>query len=912
MAEKQINRGVALLVFLVTITVYLRTLSTTVVFWDVGEFCAAARLMQVPHPPGSPLFLFLARIASLIPFRDDIAARMHAVSSIGSALAIMFLYLVTVKVIQRFRGPVQSMYDRLVTYGPSAVAAWGLAFSNTYWDNSIEAEVYGMGMFFVSAILWLALRWWEKADEPRNERYVLMIAYLLGLSTGVHILALLVTIPVMMLFYFRNYEVNRQTFFRFSAIALITFFVIYPGVVQLLPSFLDGDVGGVKSPIFPFVPLAVTLIAAYSAYKSLETRHKMLHIASLSFLLVVLGYTTYTQVIMRANVDNVPMNENRPNNLARLTSYLTREQYGQAPYLKGESWDNDEQNYVEKLFPRRYSREPMHEPTRVNYTSDMDFFWRYQVNHMYIRYVLWNFIGAEGDFQDAGVSFSDTFGIPFFIGLFGLWYHFKKDWKMGMVLLVMFTIMGIVLDLYQNQQDPQPRERDYFYVGAYYCMALWIGIGVYGIIEVLKEALPMANPSAMASGVLLLSLAAVPVNLARINWFSHDRSRNYVAWDYSYNLLQSCEKDGILFTNGDNDTFPLWYLQDVEGVRQDVRIVNLSLVNTPWYIYMLKNSSPHGARKIDLPFSNEQIERITPTAWKPQQRAIAVPRQVAEKFGVTDTLVLNQGRISFPMNGVPYQQDIRILRVQDIMVYSIITSIRWDRPIYFAVTCSPDSKIGLDNYLWMEGLSFRLKPIKTGQADQGLDYDIMASNVLADHVAPVKTPQWGYLYRNLNDQGVYYDENVQRMVQNYRFNFMRLAQFAMNAKNDRPRAKQIFGQMEKTIPVSVIPMQDWRISAYFMTLFTQLGDTVNFNLYAKTVEPSAMEAINSGRVDAQDPFMPYRTLLDIYDSRKDYRAAVDLLNRALALYPNTPEIKSKIQSYEQKIAGTAKDTAKVQ
>src|SRR5437879_6054666 len=249
MSGKMINRAVALGVFLVTVGVYLKTLSTTVVFWDVGEFCAAARLLQVPHPPGAPLFVFLARIASLIPYRDDIAARMHAVSAIGSALGVMFLYLVSVKIIELFRGTCQTAYDRIAVYGASAVGALALAFSTTYWDNAIEAEVYGMGMFFVSLCLWLALKWREHADEPHNEKYLLMIAYLLGLSTGVHILALLITIPILMIVYFRKYEFSRRSFIRFSLAALAAFFVIYPGIVQFIPGLLAGDLGGTKSDL---------------------------------------------------------------------------------------------------------------------------------------------------------------------------------------------------------------------------------------------------------------------------------------------------------------------------------------------------------------------------------------------------------------------------------------------------------------------------------------------------------------------------------------------------------------------------------------------------------------------------------------------------------------------------------------
>jgi len=902
MSETKLNRLVALTVFLVTVAVYLKTLSTTVVFWDVGEFCAAARLMQIPHPPGSPLFLFLARVASMIPFRDDIAARMHAVSAFGSALGIMFLYLVSVNVVTHFRGAVSSAGDRFLTYGSSAIAAWSLAFSSTYWDNAIEAEVYGMGMFFVSAVLWLALRWWEEADEPRSDRYLLMISYLLGLSTGVHILALLVIIPVLMIMYFRRYEVTRRSFVRFCVISLSVFFVVYPGIVQLLPSFLDGEFGGVRSDAFAFVPVLVVAGAVYGAVRGFRTGQKLIHLVSLAFLFIVLGYTTYTQVIMRANVENLPMNENTPNTLAHLMSYLTREQYGETPMLKGESWDNDQQAYVDKLFPRRWSREPMHEPTRSNYSSDWDFFWRYQVNHMYIRYVLQNFVGAESDRQDAGVSWKDTWGIPLILGMFGFYYHVRKDWKFALVFFVMTTIMGIVLDLYQNQQDPQPRERDYFYVGAFYCVALWIGIGIVGVMDSLRQKLHDRAFRLAAPAAAVLFLLVVPVNLARCNWFEHDRSRNYIAWDYSYNFLQSCEQNAILFTNGDNDTFPLWYLQDVEGVRRDVRIVCLSLVNTPWYAHHLKNETPHGAMKVPISLTDDQIDRLSARAWRPQQADVPVPLDIAGRFGVSDTAVLRSGKLTFTMAGMPFGKDVRILRIQDMMVYNIIRTNRWDRPVYFAITCSPDSHIGLDEYLWLDGLTYRLKPVKVTNPEAALDIGVMSANVLADNVRPAVTQQWGYLYRNLDKSDVYYDENALRMVQNYRFNFSKLGEYAINIEKNGTKAREIFAAMQRKLPIDAIPMSDWRISAYFLSVFKELGDTSQFDAYARPVEQDAWNAILNNIVDASDPFMPYRALIDIYDERHEYRAAVNLLNRAAAQYPNVKDIETRLAEFQQKLA----------
>ncbi|TAK50711.1 MAG: DUF2723 domain-containing protein, partial [Bacteroidetes bacterium] len=289
MFDKHLNRILAFIVFLTTIVVYFKTLSVTVVFWDVGEFCAAAYLMQVPHPPGSPFFLIIAKVVSLVPFLPDIAARMHAVSALSAALGAMFLYLATVKIIGRINNGATSVVDKIIVYGASFVGALTLAFTTTYWDNAIEAEVYGLSMLFVSVIMWLILRWWERAEEPHNEKYILLIAYLIGLSTGVHLLALLAVFPVMMLIYFRLYAINKRSLILFGIITLVTFIVIYPGIVQYLPSMLDGDFKGFKFELLPFVPVLILIAAAWGVYKAYQTKHRLLHIACLSFILIVLG-----------------------------------------------------------------------------------------------------------------------------------------------------------------------------------------------------------------------------------------------------------------------------------------------------------------------------------------------------------------------------------------------------------------------------------------------------------------------------------------------------------------------------------------------------------------------------------------------------------------------------------------------
>jgi hypothetical protein len=771
--------------------------------------------------------------------------------------------------------------------------------------------------------MWLAFRWWEVSEEPHNEKYMLLIAYLVGLSVGVHLLAVLAIFPVLMIIYFRRYEVTRNSFIKFSIVALIIFFVIYPGIVQLMPSMLDGEFKGFKSDVLPFIPPVLIIAAGYGVYRARQTNHKLLQVACLSFLFIVLGYTPYAVVIMRANVDNLPMNENAPHDIAGLVSYLGREQYGDTPLLKGESWSNEKKDFVEKYFPRRWSPEAMHRPTRENYTSDGDFLWRYQTYHMFIRYVLWNFVGAESDLQDAGVSLKPTWGIPLLIALFGIYYHFKKDWKFALIFMAMFLIMGVVLALYQNQQDPQPRERDYFYVGAYYVLALWVAVGLIGLIDVARAYLKNAQMSNASSyAILCIGLIAVPVNLLRVNWHEHNRTGNYIAWDYSYNILQSCEPNGILFTNGDNDTFPLWYLQDVEGIRRDVRIVNLSLVNTSWYILQLKNSSPHGALKVPISLSDAQISRIQPQAWKPKQMDLPVSRDVFNRFvetdrpkqsgiSIVDSSVLAQGKISFTLTGVPFREGVNVLRVQDVMVHNIIMANRWERPVHFAVTCSPDSKIGLDNYLWMQGLTYKLRPFKIDENQMGIDYDIMKQQLYADNVKPSKTPQYGYIFRNLNNRHVYYDENVQRMIMNYRFNFIRLAEYASRVQNDKAKAKSILTRMEDLMPLEVNPMYDARLMSYIMNFFLQVGDTVNFEKYAGSLEGNAKKLLEENKIDSDDPFFAYRTLVEIYDARKDYASALEILRKASAQYPDVPDLKNRIQYYERMLQNpSSADTGK--
>ncbi len=874
MEHKKINRLTAVAMFVVSIVTYALTLSPTVVFWDVGEFCAAAYLMQVPHPPGAPLFLLVARLFSMIPYASDIAVRMHFISALGSALSVMFLYLVTVRFIVMWRGKPETTEDRWIVYGASAIGALSLTFSKTFWFNAVEAEAYGLSMLFVSAILWLALRWYERADTARSDMYLLLIAYLIGISVGIHLLALLTLFSVMLLFYFKHYEFSYESFMKFGAVAAIVFGIIYPGVVKELPSLLDGEAGGVRSSLFTALPIVAILAALYGVYYSVKKQRRVLNVALLSFLFIVLGYSTYSVVYVRANA-KPPMNENDPSTMARLVSYLNREQYGSAPILQ-----------------RRYSTEAEHQENFKKYTSDWDFMWRYQINHMYLRYWFWNYIGSEGDFKEAGVSWKQLYGIPFLLGLFGAYYHWRKSPKMAFVAITSFIIMGVVLALYQNQQEPQPRERDYFYVGSFFIFSMWVGIGILGLIEELKAQLGKAPTSKfVAYGVLSVTAVFVPANMLRTNFHEANRTGNLVAYDYSYNTLQSCEPDAILITNGDNDTFPLWYLQDVEGIRRDIRVVNLSLLNTNWYINQLKNEEPHGAKKVPISLTDKQIEEIQPSFnFKPGQYTIPVPTEVLQQYAVTDTSITNHQAIPFFFPATLQYGEYKGIRVQDIMVYNIVRTNEWKRPIYFAMTVSDDGKIGLQDYLQWDGLAFKLVPRRTPQSIwSNMNVQRMEGHLFTDRRHPVKTPETGYLWRNLTDRSVYYDEDARRMMVNYRQTFLALCGYYLNVANQPQKVVQTLDRMEQVIPRSVIPMTN-RMKMVVANYYDFAGDRERFRQMAQELVDEIKPIVERGTTEELSGEHPYVILLQTYSLLERYDDAIHLLDRIKQVYPLVPGI----------------------
>ena len=782
-----INRLIAFFIFLLTFVVYFDTMAPTVSYWDCGEFIAVSHTLGVPHPPGSPFFLLLGRIFSMLPFSEDIAFRVNIISPLVSALAVMLLYLSIVKVVTHWRGEIKNISDSLIVFGGGVSGALAFAFTDSHWFNAVEAEVYAFSTFFTAIVVWLILLWNEKADQKGHERYLLIIAYMIGLATGLHLLNLLAIPFITLIIYFRKYKVEWKTFGINVLITAVIFFVIHNGIIKGLPKMAAGFLGvwGTAFLILSIFGLMVWAI--------LNKQH-LISFTATSMVLVLLGYSTYTMIFIRSNQDPT-IDENDPETVEAMISYLEREQYGSVGQFP-RRFKGIRQMYEVVGPPAsngEYSSRQKSQYRKIDMSKQWDFFWNYQIKKMYNRYFLWQFAG-RGPSTESGVTAMGAnsredgvhwsqFGLPLalIIGLIGMFYHGSKDQRMSFSVMSLFILTGYAIIIYLNQDDPQPRERDYSYVGSFFAFSIWIGAGVSAIGEFIEKKIGETNlRNRLLSIMLVLVIAFMPGVMMSVNYHSHDRSGNYVAWDYSYNILQSVGPNGILFTNGDYDTFPLWYLQEVENVRKDVAVVNLSLLNTPWYIKQWKEARPENTKFINL--SDNQVDAITSRLQRWEEKKVQVP--------VNNDPKNDQGYIEWNLKPTFAGQ---ALRVQDIMILRIIKDANWKVPIYFAVTVSQSNRIGLDSYLDMQGLTFQLKSHKTDPVDQdmmyknlmtqigpdnwstGFDISEFRSDVNEENINWSRDYQPGYMYRNLGNEKIYYNDQIIRLLQNYRSAYMQLA-----------------------------------------------------------------------------------------------------------------------------------------
>lgn len=957
MSYQRSNIILGWVLFFVSTAVYMLTLEPTMPFWDCGEFIASAYKLEVGHPPGAPLFMLIARIASAFVSTENVPYAVNTISAISSGATIMFLFWSVTHLAKKMVEKLSKSDEpkNLLILGAGLIGGLAYAFSDTFWFSAVEGEVYAMSSLFTAVVFWAILKWENEADKPSNLRWIILIAYLMGLSIGVHLLNLLAIPAICFVYYFKNYKTTPKGIVLTSLTSLGLLFLVQNVIiiyfVQIAAWFERIFVNSFGMPFNSGVLFyALLLIAAIVVALVISKRKNWVAVNTLTWGIAValIGYTTFATILIRSQA-NTPMNENKPDNFFAFVSYLNREQYGDRPLFKGQYFNTPQdrakpyvdggdvyvksysvreqgknklvisfksefeaneyvkahaedklfvkEEYLETgekkgtvpnfrethVFPRMYSSQGSHisqyktwaELKNLKQTpsfgENMKYFFRYQVNWMYWRYFMWNFAGRQsdiqghGDFLDGnwktGIGFFDEmrlgnqeklpelyannkannsyYLIPFILGMLGLFYHAIKMQKDFVVVMLLFLLTGVAIVVYLNQTPLQPRERDYAYAGSFYAFAIWIGLGVLAVYYIVRDLLgSKIKPVATAALALAFSFTA-PMLMAEQGWDDHNRSDRRTGLDMAINYLQSLAPNAIIFTNGDNDTFPLWYAQEVEGIRTDVRVVNLSLLNTDWYIDQMKRRQYDSA---PVPFSLPEYKYrqgtrdlivlgedsvYTPLdkamAWclddnkmrdfgvkkyqtMPNNKfALAVSPENQAKFkafvGAKDTLV---NSIEFELLDDDGESPRQFITKAQMMVLDLILSNNWERPIYFAVTTGSEAYMGLEPYFQLEGLAYRLTPIFHTDYDRDNMAGGVASDIMYDNI--MNKFKWG----NIDTKDIYLDENNRRMVTNLRMQMNNLADQYIREGN-KERAATVLEKSLAVLPEKNAPYDQTQI-----------------------------------------------------------------------------------------------------
>ena len=1018
---KLINNVLGWIVFAIASTVYLMTMEPTASFWDCGEFISSAYKLEVGHPPGAPFFMLTANLFTQLASDPSTVAKMvNTMSALFSGLTILFLFWSITHLARKIMvkdGEEASLGQMITVMGSGLVGALAYTFSDTFWFSAVEGEVYAYSSLFTAVVFWLILKWEAVADKPHADRWIVLIAYLMGLSIGVHLLNLLCIPAIVLVYYYKKFPnpTMKGTLVAllasFAIVALMMYGVVQ-GLVEVCGYFelLFVNVLGMpyNSGVFAYVTivagvliwsiwetmrdeihptrmkiafilsvvligipfigsgyvLAVILTAALSLYlfKSKKVDIKTLNTILVCLMVVVVGYSSYALTLIRATADT-PMNQNAPSDIFTLRTYLAREQYGKTPLLYGQTYVSEvqrenqggscvpvttegeptwsrvikkdknekdryfvsrtdqEYKYVDELnmlFPRMYSSDPRHvqaykewaqvkgQPVKYNYCGEMKsvmkptfaenlkFFFSYQLNFMYWRYFMWNFSGRQNDIQGngevlngnwiTGIPFIDEvlvgpqedmpfdiinnkghnvyYMLPLLLGILGLLfqaYSGEKGIQSFWVTFFLFFMTGLAIVLYLNQTPYQPRERDYAYAGSFYAFCIWIGFGVAALATGL-ERYGKLNPVIAGSVATVLCLF-IPIQMAGQNWDDHDRSGRYVCRDFGSNYLESCEPNAIIFTNGDNDTFPLWYAQEVEGVRTDVRVCNTSYLQTDWYIDQMKKQAYESA-PLPITWTRDQyIQGTRDAAYVFPLTKDSIDLNTALNFVRSDDPKfkkipgINQELDYIPADKLYYKVDsVAVAKIlggktdgmvdqmminlagknalgkQELTILDMLQTNNFERPMYYAITVSPDQFVNLDGYFEQTGLAYQVVP---KNANKAVNTDKMYDNVMNKF-------KWG----GVDKPGVYIDENVMRMCKSYRMMlFNKLAEaLVKEGKNDK--ALEVLDKCMQVLPPENVPLDYTALSTgelYYVLgqkekaaeIFTGIADNMmrNINWY---------------------------------------------------------------------------------
>ncbi len=1013
------------IVFFIASTVYLMTIEPTGSFWDCGEFISSAFKLEVGHPPGAPFFMLVANLFT--QFASDpskVAIMVNAMSALFSGLTILFLFWSITHLARRIivdNSKPATLGQMITVWGCGLVGALAYTFSDTFWFSAVEGEVYASSSLFTAVVFWLILKWEEVADKPHADRWIVLIAYLMGLSIGVHLLNLLCIPAIVLVYYYKKYPnptmkgTLAALVVSFAIVALMMYGVVQ-GLVEVCGYFellfvnvlgmpynsgvyayvvvlaavliwaiwetLRDEINPIRMKIafilsviligIPFIGsgylIAVVLTTALTAF--LFTRKdvdiKTLNTILICLMVVVVGYSSYALTLIRATADT-PMNQNAPCDIFTLRTYLAREQYGKTPLIYGQTYVSEvkrenqgggciavteqgaptwsrvikkdpnekdryyvsrydtEYKYVDELnmlFPRMYSSDPRHvqaykewaqvkgEPVKFNRCGEMTsvmkptfgenlrYFFAYQLNFMYWRYFMWNFSGRQNDIQGhgevlngnwiTGIPFIDEalvgpqtdmpsditdnkghnvyYMLPLLLGLLGLLYQAyagEKGIQGFWITFFLFFMTGIAIVLYLNQTPYQPRERDYAYAGSFYAFCIWVGFGVAAVAKGLEKyaKLPTIAAAAVATALCLL----VPIQMGAQNWDDHDRSGRYVCRDFGTNYLESCEPNAIIFTNGDNDTFPLWYAQEVEGIRTDVRVCNTSYLQTDWYIDQMKkqayNSDP-------LPISWDRADYVQGT------------RDAAYIFPMTDQTIdlktaldfvksndpkfkkipgINQPLDYIPSSSVAYKVDIdaalaagvvtladstylldemkldlknkEYLGKQELIVLDMLQTNNWKRPIYYAITVSPDQFVKLDSYFQQTGMAYQIVPMQTKGTIRSINTEKMYDNVMNKF-------KWG----GVDTPGIYLDENVMRMCKSYRMALFSKLAAALISEGKNEKALNILDKAMEVLPPANVPLDYSALS--LAEMYYELEQPEKAEMIYTSIADNSMRNIN--------------------------------------------------------------------
>jgi len=965
-----INNITGWVIFLVAAVTYLLTIEPTTSLWDCGEFIASAYKLEIGHPPGNPVFMVLGKFFSLFAGGNEskVAAMINSMSALASAFTILFLFWTITHLARKILIKSEQDYTTgkiIAVMAAGIVGSLAYTFSDSFWFSAVEGEVYACSSLFTAIVFWAMLKWEECADEKYADKWIILIAFLIGLSIGIHLLNLLTLPGIVLVYYFKKYKFTWKgfiisTILSFILLAIILYGLI-PGIVKFSSRFDLFFVNTLGLPVnsgmivhallialFFILAIRATLIhskekniilltstaiflsgiwivsnslfinivllacMAFFIWHSAGKNLRLLNTTLTVLAVILIGYYANAIIVIRSSA-NPPLDENNPEHPFNLLYFLNREQYGSRPLLTGPYFNAPVINYKEgkpkysvvngkykvtshdiireydkrfiTFFPRMWSDQSDHQqvyqewsrmkgvPVQVTdqngekkiirkptFFENLRFMFTYQLDFMYFRYFMWNFSGRQNDTQSyggpingnwiTGLNFLDEprvgsikdmpeemkkdpsrnvyYMLPFILGLIGMFYHFSRDNKNWWIIMLLFIMTGVAIVIYLNQYPNQPRERDYAYVGSFYFFSVWIGLGVLALFEWISKKI---NEKISASVSGIICFAAVPLIMGTQNWDDHDRSGRYLARDVAFNYLNSCAPNAILFSNGDNDTFPLWYAQEVEGMRTDVRVCNLMLLNTDWYIDQMKfKAYESDPLPISLPTYkyydgvNNQVFIVEKTKdpvniktvidWVMSENdATKVQISATEKLDVIPSrtiripvdsaAVIASGTVK-PKDAdkiVPYIDIVlkgnSIMKSQ-LIILDILANNNWKRPVYF-VTGYHNDAMGLEEYFQLEGLAYRLVPIKS-QNKNWLNYGRVDTDILYENM--MNRFVWG----GAKEKGVYIDYNHRRTltVIKARYNYARLAK-SLVAEGQKGKALKVLDHCIEMIPVEKVP-----------------------------------------------------------------------------------------------------------